>query len=508
MNLIELFQSSFEKRSDKPAIHIDQEVFSFGELDRRSDAAAVALRGRFGLTKGDRAAMYLGNSAALVIYYLACLKIGAIVVPVNVLLRHQELKQLLEDSQSKVLLTDGERLDGLAESVGQFPMPQHLIVAGGDNLQTAVEVIEFETLIELTSAAPVPEVSIRGDDPALMVYTSGTTGRSKGALLTHHNLVSNIVALLHCWQWTESDRFLLSLPLFHVHGLCNGLHGALASGCTTFLLERFNAEAVMALMHSQRTTLFFGVPTMYERLLEAAEQGQRIPLSMRLFVSGSAPLSPETFERFRQVFGHEILERYGMSETLMITSNLYAGPRGQGTVGKPLPGISVRIRKDDGSLAIEAADSGEIQVCGPNVMAQYWREPEKTSDSFEEGWFKTGDLGHWDDQGRLVICGRLKQLIISGGFNIYPQELINCLRAHPAIMDAVVIGVPDRIRGELVKAYVVTGEADLTAETVIDHCRAHLASYKVPRSVLFLATLPRNAMGKVQLDGLPDRDRL
>ena len=520
MNLIELFQPSLRGRADKPAVRFDGTWLTFGRLDALSDAVATALRDRYGLRKGDRASMYLANCHELLIYYLACLKLGAIVVPLNLLYRDHELTALLGDAHPKVLLTDGERhktLDPLRE---RFETLEHVFIAsertsgGGKGTGDAGDaggsggVIAFSDLMRDDASGPVSVKDVRGDDPALMLYTSGTTGQSKGALLTHHNLASNIVSLLHCWGWTERDRFVLALPLFHAHGLCNGFHGAMASGCTTFLFERFRFGPVLEALSAEKCTLFFGVPTMYERLLAAVDGGARPPKHMRLFVSGSAPLSPDTFARFRKVFGHEILERYGMSETVMITSNLYAGPRGQGTVGKPLPGVQVRVWKEDGSVATSPGEVGEIQVRGPNVLREYWRQPEKTAESFRDGWFGTGDLGEWDEEGRLIICGRLKELIISGGFNIYPQELINCLCDHPGVSEAAVVGVPDKVRGEQVKAYVVRADPALMADEVTDHCRAHLASFKVPRSVVFLDTLPRNAMGKIRLQDLPDRDTL
>ena len=505
MNLIELFQPHFVERADEPAIYFDDQMYTYGQLDQRSDAVAATLHGKYGLEKGDRAAMYLGNCLELVIFYLACMKLGAIVVPMNLLYRDQELNHLFTDAEPKVLLADPIRFEVFQPLRDKFSSVAHVFLTGPSRNQDRV--IAFGQLTEINGSAR-PGVQVTGDDAFLMIYTSGTTGRSKGAVLTHHNLASNIVALLHCWQWTHLDRFVLALPLFHVHGLCNGLHGALASGCQTHLRPRFKAPEVMQLLNEKSGTLFFGVPTMYERLLEAAETGEQVPRGMRLYVSGSAPLSPDTFARFRQVFGHEILERYGMSETVMITSNLYAGPRGQGTVGKPLPGVTVRVITDEGSLVVEPGATGEIQVKGPNVLNEYWRQPDKTAESFINGWFKTGDLGQWDEHGRLIICGRSKELIISSGFNVYPQELNNCMCDHPAIAEAAVIGVPDQLRGELVKAYVVRTDDSLTDEAVIGHCRKHLASFKVPRRVVFIDCLPRNAMGKIQLQQLPERDRL
>jgi len=503
VNLIELFQPSLKGRREKPALIYGEQTYTFGDLDAKSDAIAWALKKRFNIRKGDRLSMFIGNCPELVLYYLAAHKLGAIVVPFNTLYRDHELSYLLEDASPRVLLTDRERheiLKPLKPKLG-FIEAIYLVDA-----PATAETLCFSELLA-DAAPPFDFGHVSGDDGALMIYTSGTTGRSKGALLSHHALASNIVALLHCWQWTERDRFLLALPMFHLHGLGNGLHGAMASGCTTFLLPKFKAEDVLQVLNQRECTLFFGVPTMYERMLEAAAKGATVPTNMRLYVSGSAPLSVDTFSRFREVFKHEILERYGMSETAMITSNPYSGVRKQGSVGKPLPGIQVRIATPEGTVAAPG-EVGEIQVKGPNLLKEYWKQPEKTAEAYQDGWFKTGDLGFCDTDGYISISGRGKELIISGGFNVYPQEIINCLCNHPDIVEAAVIGVPDKTHGELVKAYVVSKSSSLTPDAVIDYCKSHLARFKVPKSVRFLEKLPRNAMGKLLLKELPDRERI
>lgn len=502
MNLIETFQPSLRGRADKPALWFGDRWYTFGELDRQSDAVAHALVNDYGVGRGDRVSMFLGNCPELIVFYLAGLKTGAIVVPINILYRDRELTHLLTDAEPRVLLCDPQRFEVLAPLRHQFDALEQIFVTGAD---TPATTRGFGELTESVPDTPLSVAGITADDPALMIYTSGTTGRSKGALLTHHNLVSNIVTLLQCWQWTAADRFLLALPMFHIHGLGNGLHGALASGCTTFLLPRFHADTASELLRREKCTLFFGVPTMYERLLEHADADGAVPADMRLYVSGSAPLSPDTFARFKTVFGHEILERYGMSETAMITSNLYAGPRVQGSVGKPLPGVSVRI-VDEAGVSVADDETGEIQLRGPNVLKEYWRQPEKTVEAFQDGWFRTGDLGRYDAQGNIIICGRAKELIISGGFNIYPQEIINCLVDHAGVVEAAVIGVPDQRRGELPKAYVVAAEPVPTEAELTAYCTAQLASFKVPKRIVFLDALPRNAMGKLQLQNLPERD--
>jgi len=505
MNLIDCFSHSLHGRADKPALTSDEGSYTFGELDQQSSVVAHALRDQFGVEKGDRVAMYLENCPQLIIFYLACLKLGVIVVPVNVLYRDRELSHVITDAEPRILLVDAERYDVIK------PL---LLASTSVEAVVATSAIDETTSWDALNGKPgnttLDSSGLRGDDPALMIYTSGTTGTSKGALLTHNNLVSNIVSLVHCWQWTSEDVFVLALPLFHLHGLGNGLHGWLTSGCHTILFKRFKAERVLAAIRDRRATLFFGVPTMYERFLEALEGGAEKPTTLRLLVSGSAPLSPETLERVEALVGQRILERYGMSETAMITSNLYEGPnaRVQGTVGKPLPGVSLRIANAEG-VCVDQGEIGEIQIKGPNVLSRYWRQEEKTREAFtEDGFFKTGDLGQFDAAGNVIITGRAKELIISGGFNIYPQEIINCLVEHDTVSDAAVIGVPDRRRGELVKAYIVKASESASADALMAYCAEHLASFKVPRAIAFIESMPRNAMGKLQLQALPDRETL
>ena len=294
MNLIETFQPSLRGRADKPALWFGDRWHTFGELDRQSDAVAHALVNDYGVGRGDRVSMFLGNCPELIVFYLAGLKTGAIVVPINVLYRDRELTHLLTDAEPRVLLCDPQRFEVLAPLRHQFDALEQVFVTGAE---TPAAARGFGELTEAAPDTPLSVAVITADDPALMIYTSGTTGRSKGALLTHHNLVSNIVTLLQCWQWTAADRFLLALPMFHIHGLGNGLHGALASGCTTFLLPRFHADTASELLRREKCTLFFGVPTMYERLLEHADADGAVPAEMGLFVSVSGPLSPDTFAR-------------------------------------------------------------------------------------------------------------------------------------------------------------------------------------------------------------------
>ena len=351
-----------------------------------------------------------------------------------------------------------------------------------------------------------PKVHLDGDSPAGIIYTSGTTGTSKGAVLTHNNFAANAVNLLACWEISAQDRFLMALPLFHVHGLGNGLHCWLISGCRMRLLERFEHQTAAAEFLDFRPSLFFGVPTIYVRLLGVApEIARQIGAFMRLFVSGSAPLPAQVFDEFRDLFAHTILERYGMSETLMNISNPYAGERRPGTVGFPLPGISVRLLNHE-LKPVEYGETGEIYLRGPNVFAGYWKREEATRDAFVDGYFKTGDLATVSPDGYFTLSGRKSDLIISGGFNIYPREIEEFLQEQPEIAEAAVVGLPDRMRGEVPVAYVVTSDSTSGTfdSTIIEtRCREKLASFKVPRTFITVERLPRNAMGKIQKHLLP-----
>jgi malonyl-CoA/methylmalonyl-CoA synthetase len=334
-----------------------------------------------------------------------------------------------------------------------------------------------------------------GRTPAAIVYTSGTTGRAKGAVLTHGNLAANARTLVEAWRMTAADRYLAVLPLFHVHGLGNGVCSWLASGCRMRLADRFEHDKAEALFEEFRPTLFFGVPTIYVRLLELPDEAaRRIGERARLFVSGSAPLPAPVFEAFREKFGHAILERYGMTETLMTIGNPYDGERRPGTVGRPLPGVKVRIVGPQGR-DVAQGETGQLHVRGPAVFEGYWRQPEATAAAFVDGWFRTGDLGERSADGYVTLRGRASDLIISGGFNVYPREIEDVLLEQPGVREVAVAGVPDERRGERPVAWFA-GDADPAALEAA--CRRQLASFKVPTSFVRVAALPRNALGKVQ----------
>lgn len=451
MQLLHLFDLSLKLRAGDVALEWGGAEYTFGDLEQRSNRMAGVLRGR-GFRKGDRLCVQLANRIELIDLYLACVKLGVLFVPVNVLYREREVAHIVGDAEPRAVITEENLLAFMEADAGSEERP---------------------------------DVPLDGGTPAAIIYTSGTTGVSKGAVLTHDNFASNAVNLVSCWQITARDRFFLALPLFHIHALGNGLHTWLLSGCRMRLVERFDHRSAVGELLDFAPTLFFGVPTIYVRLLDApAGDARTIGAAMRLFVSGSAPLPAHVLERFRELFGHTILERYGMTETFMNTSNPYVGERRAGTVGLPLPGVSVRMSE------------GELYVRGPNVFSGYWRRPEASAAAFTaDGYFRTGDMATISDDGYVTLVGRKSDLIISGGFNIYPREIEELLLEQPGIAEAAVVGVADDVRGEVPVAYLV---GDFDGEALRLVCREQLASFKVPRRFMKVDSIPRTALGKVQ----------
>jgi malonyl-CoA/methylmalonyl-CoA synthetase len=478
MTLCQLFDLSLRARRDVVALEFQGREYSFGEIDSRSNRISQFLL-RQGFRPGDRLCVYLANRVEMIDLFLACVKAGVIFVPINILYRDREISHILNDATPRAV-------------VSQTSIECDVPVWTPEVIAAAVEGQSDER----------PPVALDGDAPAGIIYTSGTTGTSKGAVLTHHNFAINAANLIACWQITAADRFLLALPLFHVHGLGNGLHCWLASGCRMRLLERFESRVAAEEFTGFRPTLFFGVPTIFVRLLDIeAETARRIGETSRLFVSGSAPLPPDILRDFERLYGHTILERYGMSETLMNMSNPYAGERRAGTVGFPLPGVSVRLVNTVGETAADG-ETGEIHLRGPNVFAGYWRRDDATRAAFADGWFRTGDLATRSSDGYYTLCGRQSDLIISGGFNIYPREIEEFLQEQPEISEAAVRGIADRARGEVPVAWIVT-RGNIDAAEMEERCRMKLASFKVPRKFIVVDSLPRNALGKVQKHLLP-----
>jgi malonyl-CoA/methylmalonyl-CoA synthetase len=487
MQLIDIFNLSLIGRAATEALEYDSAdgataTLTFGDIDARSNAMARVLAAR-GLARGDRLGFFLPNCVEFIDLFLACVKLGVIVVPINVLYREREITHIVSDAEPKAIVTNEELAQFIPAGASILPVSE---LAAAASIQAATRVW----------------AAIDGDDPAAIVYTSGTTGKSKGAVLTHNNFAANAINVMTCWRITSEDRYLAVLPLFHVHGLGNGLHAWLASGCKMKLVEKFDIKRAPDWFTSFQPTLFFGVPTIYVRLLELPETlAKQIGATMRLFVCGSAPLPANTLEEFQAKFGHRILERYGMSETLMNLTNPYEGERRAGAVGLPFPGVSVRILNHE-QQPVADDEIGEVYVKGPNVCAGYWRRPDATAEAFADGWFRTGDLGMRSSDGYYTLCGRRTDLIISGGFNIYPREIEELLLDQPGVREVVVCGVPDARRGELPVAYVVADESfdEAQAEAA---CRQSLASFKVPRAFVRVDSLPRTALGKIQKHLLP-----
>jgi malonyl-CoA/methylmalonyl-CoA synthetase len=465
MNLRDWFEPSFTGRAREIGLEWAGSEYTFGEVDARSNRMARALAAR-GLIRGDRLCVYLANSIEMIDLYLACVKSGLIFVPINILYRDREMSHILSDADPKLLVTAAEIPALLAEAAAQ-------------------------------SGERLPDYGLGADDAAALVYTSGTTGVSKGAILTHQNFAVNGSNLVESWRIAAGDRLLLAPPLFHVHALGNGVHGWLLSGCRMRLLERFDHHTVLAQFQEFQPTLFFGVPAMYVRLLDTPrETAREIGRRMRLFVCGSAPLPAQILEEFRELFGHTILERYGMTETLMNISNPYDGERRPGSVGLPLPGVVVKIVGPEGKEVAEG-ETGELWLKGQNVFPGYWRREDATRAAFVDGWFKTGDIGSRSADGYYTLSGRKSDLIISGGFNIYPREIEEFLMEQPEVVEAAVIAQADRVRGEIPVAYIVWREG-AAADAVESRCREKLASFKIPRRFESIDKLPRNALGKVQ----------
>jgi len=474
MNLMNLFDTSFIGRKNADALEFNGINYTFGEINSRGNRMARLLKLR-GLEKGDRLCIYLENSVTFIDLYLASIKLGVIFVPVNILYKEREIAHIYKDAEPKAFIANGE-------------------VPGVPIIWDVNEI----ALEALTLPDEPIHISINGDSPAAIVYTSGTTGASKGAVLTHNNFIANGVNLITCWQFTDKDRLLLALPLFHVHGLANGIHCWLMSGCKLRLQEKFEHQKAAQWFAEFKPTVFFGVPTVYVRLLDQPLNiSQEIGKNTRLFVSGSAPLPPQVFAEFKEKYvGHVILERYGMTETLMNVSNPYFGERRPGTIGFALPGISVKIMNHEGK-EVAVGEEGEVLIKGPNVFSGYWKREEATKDAFVNGYFKSGDMGEISADGYITLKGRKSDLIISGGFNIYPREIEEFLLEQSSIEEAAVVGMPHDMRGEVPVAFVVANENFNEAE-IEKKLKDSFASFKIPRKIIKVDKLPRTALGKVQ----------
>jgi malonyl-CoA/methylmalonyl-CoA synthetase len=475
-----------KRTPDTICLRFEGTVITYAELWSRIEAVARALR-TWGLRGDDRVALFMGNSPEFLAAYLGIHLAGGIVVLVNPQYRQVELRHILDDAGARICFTEPQLRYAIDRVRSDLP---HLEV-----------VIETGALLDAFLMAGSPCEFTRPDREAIAAigYTSGTTGRSKGAVLLHRNQVANIRAVCQAWHWTHEDQLLLTLPLFHVHGLMVGLHGTLFTGASVDLRRSFNAAEVYDTLLAGNVTMFYGVPTMYSRLLAEATTRTERPGPIRLCVSGSAALSADTFVRFEQIFGQRIVERYGMTETLMNLTNPYQGERRAGTVGMPFPGQEARVVDVGTRQPLPPDTDGEIEVRGPHVCAGYWNRPDATAERFmPDGWFRTGDLGRVSADGYYTITGRATDLIISGGYNVYPREVEELLQQCPGVDDVAAVGLPDPDLGEQVVAAVVRNDPGLGEDHIVSFCRDHLASYKKPRRVFFVDALPRNALGKVQ----------
>jgi malonyl-CoA/methylmalonyl-CoA synthetase len=501
-SLKDCFSDSFSIHGDKKAISflrggiIETEI-SYRELNQDSSRMANAFL-EMGVTKGDRVILYLPKSLGFIVAHLALQKIGAIAVPLNPGFKQSEMEYLYEDTEAKLVVA-GSKQETIMRSIDP-------------NLNIAVICTEkpYQDLdfFRSTSDTVAPK-GIEPEDVGLIMYTSGTTGKPKGALLTHRNLVHDARNIINIWEIRESDVLCHALPLFHVHGLCFALHTALMEGSHVLMLDSFSPEEVIGVLAKREgehvCTVFMGVPAMYSKMADWLGEKSLDLEHMRLWASGSAPLLVKDFERVTRVFGKEPVEREGMSETGMNFSNPLKGARKPGSIGLPLPDLQVRIVDPETSLDMVPGQTGEIWIKGPAVTPGYWRKPEETAKAFEKGWFRTGDLGRVDEDGYYYLTDRLKHIIISGGENISPKEVETIINKVEGVAESSVVGIPDEKWGEKVAAAVATiAGVQVKAEEIQRFCREHLHNWKCPKEIVFRKELPKNRMGKVLKEEVKD----
>ncbi len=499
-NLYALFRSRFPADLDACWLETaDGQYYSWRDLERGS-AKIANLLASLKLPAGSRVAAQVEKSPEALMLYLATVRAGLVYLPLNTAYRAAEIAYFIDNASPAVVVCAPLNFGWVAQLAFKSGV-QHVYtldepVNGRNSGSLLSRAVHFPDSFDTVHSQP--------DDLAAILYTSGTTGRSKGAMLSHGNLASNTRTLHEAWHWQPDDVLLHALPLFHIHGLFVAAHGALYSGSKMIFLPKFDSDAVIR--HLPRSTVFMGVPTYYVRLLSDPAFVRETCASMRLFVSGSAPLLTETFNQFSRQTGHTILERYGMSETAMLTSNPCHGERRAGTVGPALAGVSVRVVNGAGE-ACATGEIGDIQVKGPNVFKGYWQMPEKTAEEFTaDGFFKTGDVGRLDADGYLSIVGRSKDLIISGGYNVYPKEIESVIDELPGVLESAVIGLPHPDFGEAVTAVVVARDGQALSESaLIGELKSRIANFKVPKRVHLVDELPRNTMGKVQKNLLRER---
>lgn len=490
MNVYSLFRERSQAGKDFIVAPDGEVLYSYDDLD----AVSARLAGRLtslGIKPGDRVIVQVEKSPMCVMLYFACLRIGAIYLPLNTAYLDEELRYFVADAEPALIVCDPKKG---AFFTGLISGP--VMTLDRDGLGTLVN--------DLASAPTTFDTAdVDGDHTAAILYTSGTTGRPKGAMISHDNLATNGLALHEAWQWREGDVMLHALPVFHVHGLFVATNLPVLNASPIIFLAAFDPDLVIDCL--PRATVYMGVPTNYTRLLATGKLTKEVCANMKLFTSGSAPLLPQTFDTFRETTGFEIVERYGMTETGMNTSNPLDGERKPGTVGPPLPGVSVKIVDDEGK-DVPASEPGNLLVKGSNVFKGYWRLPEKTAEEFDGDYFRTGDVATLDAEGYISIVGRNKDMIISGGLNVYPKEVEEAIDKLSGVAESAVIGLPHADFGEGVCAVIVGDkEVNISAEEIISQLKGKLANFKIPKWVHFVDSLPRNTMGKVQKNILRDQ---
>ncbi|WP_270175080.1 malonate--CoA ligase [Diaphorobacter sp. ED-3] len=507
-NLFSALRAAFPADLDQTAVEAASAagaplLYTWRDLDRAS-ARIANLLASLKLPEGSRIAVQVEKSVEAMLLYLATLRAGYVFLPLNTAYQSAEIEYFIGNAEPAVVVCTPGNF-GWVSKIAFTAGTQHVFTLGDDRTGSLLErAAHFGD-----EHRAVPR---KADDLAAILYTSGTTGRSKGAMLTHGNLLSNAQVLKDYWGWKPGDVLIHALPIFHVHGLFVAIHGALINGSKMIWMAKFDPKAVIAAM--PRATVFMGVPTLYVRMLAEPALTKAAASHMRLFIAGSAPLLIETFKEWQDRTGHTILERYGMSETIMLTSNPYAADARHGgqaerrgsTVGFPLPGVGLRV-VDDAGRSVPVGEIGNIQVKGPNVFKGYWRMPEKTKGEFSaDGWFKTGDVGKVDERGYVSIVGRSKDLIISGGYNVYPAEIEGYINEMPGVAESAVVGVPHPDFGEVGVVVVIPKPgAKVDGDTVIASLKSQLANFKIPKRCFVTTELPRNTMGKVQKNLLRDQ---
>lgn len=497
-NLFAALRAAFPEDLDAIAVETDNGLFySWRDLERGTAMLANLLKS-LQLPEGARVAVQVEKSVEAMMLYLATLRAGYVFLPLNTAYQSAEMEYFIANAEPSVVVCSRKNFGWVSKIA--FQQGTYNVFSLDDNRTGSL----LDRAAQCSDRHEV--VQRKADDLAAILYTSGTTGRSKGAMLSHGNMLSNAKVLKDYWGWQPGDVLIHALPIFHVHGLFVAIHGALINGSKMIWLSRFDPKLVVEKL--REATVFMGVPTLYVRMLAEPGLTREACRNMRLFVAGSAPLLIETFKAWQERTGHTILERYGMSETAMLTSNPYDGERRGGTVGFALPGVSLRVQ-GDGGQTLPAGEVGGIEVKGPNVFQGYWRMPEKTKEEFTaDGYFKTGDVGKIDERGYIHIVGRSKDLIISGGYNVYPAEIEGFINDMPGVAESAVVGVPHPDFGEVGVAVVIAKPGStLDGEAIIAALKAALANFKIPKRCFVVSELPRNTMGKVQKNLLREQHK-